>query len=368
MFEALLEQSKRSVEAVRRHVDSSSAIRSLIAARNITCTKEPSCFDLKPFYEKTPSPTDWKIIDHCSAVTRLYAIYEQFVHELLREFLTFLENNVSYSDLDAALRTEHRRALGQILMNMDRERYRSLRFESVIGDLSEAFAEPGKYRLLPEAMLNHDQNLRMIELSALCNRCGVRGVQEWLSKHHSVKNFFSEQPRQSDKADAELKQLVDYRNDAAHGGIEIDAVLGADTLIEYADFLSALFEALAECVQWSVIERSIEYAKTRVSGKINEVFSKNIVVAIVENATFAVGDAVYLRGNGYCYQAKILSLRDNDQDITSRVVLSPIELGLKFDAVPRIGGEIYYIKTTSTPTAASEAMVETPAGNNSIQK
>lgn len=82
---------------------------------------------------------DWKVIDHCSAVTRLYAIYEQFVHELIRAFLSFLESSVAYPQLDAPLRAEHRRMLGQVLINLDRERYQSLNFESIIGDLKEAF-------------------------------------------------------------------------------------------------------------------------------------------------------------------------------------------------------------------------------------
>jgi len=341
MYELILERSQRSVDAVRRHIDSSNAIRSLIAQRQIRCVNEISCFDLSPFYERTPNSTDWRIIDHCSAVTRLYSIYEQFVHELLGAFLTFLENNVSYSELEPVLRAEHRRSLGQILLNLDRERYRNLQFESIIGGLAKAFSQPGSYRLLPEAMLAHDQNLRLLELSKLFNRCGVFGVTEWIPKHRSLRKFFSDQARQSDKAEAELKQLVDYRNDAAHG--EVDTVLGADILIEYADFLSAMFIALAECVQWSVVERSLEYKKTRLAGKVNEVFSKNIVVAIVENATFAVGDSVYLRGDGYCYRAKILSLQEGGVEITSKTVLSPIELGMRFDSAPRKTSEIYFM-------------------------
>src|SRR5260370_10650497 len=132
MYDLLLERSQRSVDAVRRHIDSSNAIRSLIAQRQIRCANAASCFDLSPFYERTPNSTDWRIIDHCSAVTRLYSIYEQFVHELLGAFLTFLENSVSYPDLEAELRAEHRRSLGQILVNMDPQRYRNLQFESII--------------------------------------------------------------------------------------------------------------------------------------------------------------------------------------------------------------------------------------------
>jgi hypothetical protein len=165
MYEGIIERSLRSIEAVKRHVDSSNVIRSLIAQRQIRCTNEASpCFDLEPFYRRTPNLTEWKIIDHCSTVTRLYSIYEQFVHEVLGAFLAFLENSAAYTDLDTSLRAEHRRSLGQVLVNMDQERYRTLQFETIIGDLAKAFSESGSYHLLPEAMLAHNQNLRMGEL------------------------------------------------------------------------------------------------------------------------------------------------------------------------------------------------------------
>jgi hypothetical protein len=319
---------------------------------------------LEPFYKRTPDLTEWRIIDHCSAVTRLYSIYERFVHELLGAFLAFLESSAAYPDLDASLRAEHRRSLGQVLLSMDQERYRALQFESIIEDLAKAFSHSGSYRLLPEAMLAHEQNLRLTELSKLFNRCGITGVTEWVLKHRVLKKFFSEQERQSDKADAELKQIVNYRNDAAHG--DVDTVLGAEILMEYTEFLSAMLQALAECVQWWVIEKSLEYKKTRLAGKINEIFSKNVVVAIVENSTFAVDDFVYLRGEGYCYRVKILSLQDNGEDITTRTVLSPIELGIGFNSEPKKRAEIYYVQTSSASTVSnlpdeSVAVVSTEA-------
>lgn len=124
--------------------------------------------------------------------------------------------------------------------------------------------------------------------------------------------------------------------------------------MEYADFLSAMFIALSECTQWAVIDRALLYEKIRLAGKISEVYSKNIVVAIMENSTVSVGDTVYLRGDNYCYSAKILSLEENDNNIESKTVLSPMELGLRFDAEPKMSGEIYYFNL-QPPSRESQA-------------
>jgi len=146
-------------------------------------------------------------------------------------------------------------------------------------------------------------------------------------KHRAVKEFFGREPRQSDKVESELKQLVDYRNDAAHGGIEVDSVLGVEILTEYADFLSSLCSAIAECVQSSVLDKSVELQKIHLSGRINKVYSRNIVIAIVENTTFSIGDTVYFKGPAFCYRGKILSIQEEGISANSKTVLKPVELG-----------------------------------------
>lgn len=111
MFDALLEQSLKGLDAVKRHIEWSDFIRSLLAKQQIVCGNASApCFDVNAIYSIAPANSEWRIIDHCSAVTRLYAIYERFVHELLREFLAFLEQNVPYSKLDLTFRTEHQRS------------------------------------------------------------------------------------------------------------------------------------------------------------------------------------------------------------------------------------------------------------------
>lgn len=364
MFEAILQRSLSGLEAVKSHVDSSNTIRSLIVQRGILCQNASSpCFDASSFYGKTPNPTEWKVIDHCSAVTRLYAIYEHFVHQVLRAFLGFLEANVAYPDLDEAFRKAHEKAIGQILLNLHRERYDTLNFEAIIADVAGAFSKDGTYRLLPEAMLAHDQNLRMKELVDLCSRCGMPGLQEWLPKHRAIKQFFSGHARQS-KVEAELKQLVDYRNEAAHGGIEVDSVVGPEILIGYGDFLTAVFRAIAEFAQDAVLDVSLKQQKTRVVGKINETFSNHVVVAIVENAKFSVGDSLYLRGEGFCYPAQILSLQDDSVDIASKTVLEATELGIRFDVESRMASSLIYFKGEKSgvndhvPDTAVETHVE----------
>jgi hypothetical protein len=147
----------------------------------------------------------------------------------------------NYMDLDDKFQAQHRRAVGQILIDLDRERYKStLRFETVLDDIKNIF-DGGTYRLLPEALLAHDQNLRMSELANLFEKCGIAKAKEWIDGHRAVRRFLIDSGQQ-DKAESKLGQLVQYRNDAAHGGIEVDDLLGTETLLELANFVESLHD------------------------------------------------------------------------------------------------------------------------------
>ncbi|MET4290918.1 hypothetical protein ABIB06_002457 [Bradyrhizobium sp. LB8.2] len=342
MYEPYIERLARNIASIKKHLELSALVRSMISDRSISCSKGSSlCFDVGAMYASSPDPTDWKIIDHCSVVTRLYAVFERFVEDILGAHLQFLEANVAYDQLDEKFRSHHRKSVGQMLIDLDKDRYKdSITFNSILSDIGGIFRGE-RYRLLPEAMLSHDQNLRMKDLVSLFDRCGIPKLAEWIGRHRAIKIFFKG-GRQSDKADAELDQLVQYRNEAAHGGIEVTDVLGTDILIEYADFVEALCSALAECVQRNCIARAEELGKTRRTGVITEIFSDRRVVAIVGGGTFKVSDRPYLCGEGFCYRATIESIHHDDSPVPSVTLLNDTEIGFALDVEPVKRALIYY--------------------------
>jgi hypothetical protein len=136
---------------------------------------------------------------------------------------------------------------------------------------------------------------------------------------------------------------VQYRNDAAHGGIDVTDLLGPDVLVEYPDFIVALCIALAERVQRISIETAEALGKTHKSGVISEVYSERRVVAIVGGGTFKKLDKPYLCGDYYCFRATIESIHQNDESKESITILEDSEVGFKFDVEPIKRASIYYL-------------------------
>jgi hypothetical protein len=173
---------------------------------------------------------------------------------------------------------------------------------------------------------------------------GIDEAWKWVINHKEIKYFVEEVRGSQNTAEGELKQLVDYRNKAAHGST--DEILGTQELLDLGDFVEALCKSLADLVTYNIILRQIDRGLVREIGKITEWFKNpQAGVAKVKEVTLTVGERVFLvlvnDELSYCYAAKVESIQlygisHNHVEITSEE-----EVGLKFDRDARIGLTIY---------------------------
>ena len=212
-----------------------------------------NCFG---FLVNPPSSTKWRIYNHCAALTRLYAIYENFVEGLLADFLGTLPSLFSYSELGIGFQKEHRNGIAYILQQLDSYRYRDILLKETIRDYHDALSGIENYRVLPQSLLAHPQNLALEVVEDLFKRLNINNLRQWVTGHSSLKRYIDEIRGGQNTVDAELRAFVQYRNDAAHG--EITDVLSKDELATYCEFVSALCRALYECVNHKIITRRMQ--------------------------------------------------------------------------------------------------------------
>jgi hypothetical protein len=289
MHTALLDRSLEALGAVRQHISFSANLRNQVAAPSFGCKAErEKCFDIQAILGNAADATSWRVIDHCAVITRTYALFESFVLQILREYLGFLSGAYTLTAMGEDFKVKYTRGLGQVLLDQDKQRYKSLDIASVIAAASDAMADKVGYQLQPEALLRAEQNLRMAELQRLFSHCGLSGIEAWVTSHSAVEEFFAAQSRLSETAASELKQIVDYRNEAAHG--DVDDVLGAEVLIEFTQFFEALCRSIVDFIQYDTLRRAKELGRATIVGTISERFREDIVVAKVTNATLSLGD------------------------------------------------------------------------------
>lgn len=341
MFDELLKTVCLKISTVRSMIKINDRLRKIVFQDSSDIKQLKENPEFATLIEVISSKQEWRIYDRSAVVTRLYAIYERFVEDLISDWLRRMPDLVPrYSDLGEKIQNTHREGIGRLLIDIKKNRFQHLSVEKVVQGLSCGITDTGKYELLPDAFLLHEQNLRKEVLETVLKNAGIDDAWKWVINHKEIKYFIEEVRGSQNTAEGELKQLVDYRNKAAHGST--DEILGTQELLDLGDFVEALCKSLADLVTYNIILRQIDRGLVREIGKITEWFKKpQAGVAKVKEVTLTVGEGVFLvlvnDELSYCYSAKIESIKLNDISHNHVEITSEAEVGLKFDRDARTG-------------------------------
>jgi MAE_28990/MAE_18760-like HEPN len=297
--------------------------------------------EIASLIDGTPNEVAWRVYDHCSTVTRLYAVYEKFVKNLITDWLEFLPNCITeYKDLEKRIRDTHRIGVGRLLVDLSKNRFEHLSVEKVVRSLFSGVNEESEYDLIPDAFLLHEQNLRKDELNKLICDAGIDNAWDWIQNHREVKQYMADDK----KAESELNQLVLFRNQAAHGATEVDEILGVRSLVELAEFVKVLCMFLEELFAFHVLEKKAAINKFTYIGNITEWFNKpNAGVAKIRSVSLSQGDRIVLASKTLCFCCitTVESIHLNDTSYERLEVKEETEVGLKFSVSARKGLGIY---------------------------
>jgi hypothetical protein len=345
MFEDLIEKASVKISTVRAIIKTNHRLREIVFRDSLNKQKLAKNPEFAALIAVIPSEKEWEIYDRSAVVTRLYAIYERFVEDLISDWLRRMPDLVPrYSDLGQTVQNTHREGIGRLLIDIKKNRFQHLSVEKVVQGLSCGITDTGKYELLPDAFLLHEQNLRKEVLETVLKNAGIDEAWKWVINHKEIKYFVEEVRGSQNTAEGELKQLVDYRNEAAHGST--DEILGTQELLDLADFVEALCKSLADLVTYNIILLQRDRGLVREIGKITHWYPKpQAGVAKVKEVTLTVEERVFLvlvnDKLSYCYAAKVESIQRYGISQNQVEITSEEEVGLKFDRDARIGLTIY---------------------------
>ncbi|MEG4057113.1 MULTISPECIES: MAE_28990/MAE_18760 family HEPN-like nuclease [unclassified Microcoleus] len=350
MFDELIETVCLKISTVRSMIKTNDRLREIVFQDSSDIKELKENPEFAALIEVIPSKQEWRIYDRSAVVTRLYAIYERFVEDLISDWLRRMPDLVPrYSDLGQTVQNTHQEGIGRLLIDIKKNRFQHLSVEKVVQGLSCGITDTGKYELLPDAFLLHEQNLRKEVLETVLKNAGIDEAWKWVINHKEIKYFVEEVRGSQNTAEGELKQLVDYRNKAAHGST--DEILGTQELLDLGDFVEALCKSLADLVTYNIILLQSNRGLVREIGEITEWLKKQqaYVAQVKGVTTLTVGERVFLvlvnNKLSYCYSAKIESIQLYDISQNHVEITSEEEVGLKFDRDARIGLTIYVTKS-----------------------
>lgn len=323
------------IENARRFLRVNQASRALVALG--TDQSEPSLLDYAVYdiAKIGLSRSTWRVLDDCAAVNRIYAVFEQFVEALLGDWIIERSRSEKFGALPESIRISYSRGIADILSSLNQARYNHLSERELISGFNDALGGKIGYRLFPECLTRHKNNFRWSELAEVFARSGIDNLSDWISHSARLRDFFESDDRLSEQAESKLSELIGYRNDASHGAVEVDQILGSDALEELSDFIEALASDLMDLIRDRWTDWLIKIDNAHDIGSISEKFSANVRIAICERVTLSVGQKVVVRKARFCRMVEILELRIDDVGHSFVTVGGAKEIGLRFsEAVP----------------------------------
>jgi hypothetical protein len=351
MFQELLNTVKVDISTIRALIQTNERLREIVFGQgSVTRQESDEDTELTVLMKGVPGVTEWRVYDHCAVVTRLYAIYERFVEKLITDWVRLLPSIFPrYVDLEETIQNTHRTGVGRLLCDLKKNRFEHLSIDQVIRGLFHGVTGEEEYALLPDAFLLHEQNLWKGVLEKLFAGAGIQNAWGWVEKHRAVKHFLEVRANEN-TAEGKLEELIDYRNEAAHGPV-IVTFLSPNALLELCDFAETLCQALAELVTYKVVVRQKSIGQAKEIGQITRWFPAcKAARAKIKETTLLIGTSLFLinEASSYCQLVTIESIQMEEGGVwveKEQVVINSEEkvVGLKFDAEARKGLRLYMV-------------------------
>jgi hypothetical protein len=252
-----------------------------------------------------------------SCVTHLYAIFENFIETSISDYLDVIPELVSYQELSNELKNDYRIGISHVLSKIDNERYSHLTHENIVKWYHEALINSESYRFVTEALTRHDQNFRLHVIDSLFSRMQMKDLRSWLTHHAEIQSLYTENISIYEQLESELRDFIQLRNDASHGGLELDELVGEDNLQRYCHLIEKLVLALSSYLHKCLLLKQYDAGKAKKVGVVSEVFGKNgaFIAQVINETSLSLGSSIHFVGSNYCFSQEILSLRIDDIDV-----------------------------------------------------
>ncbi|MCP3412040.1 HEPN domain-containing protein [Bradyrhizobium sp. CCGB01] len=193
--------------------------------------------------------------DYAAFAVALYASFEKFIEAFIAEYAHFESRRLSYGELPTKLLTKHRSRTAEMLSRgrIGEGRYLGLTELEVVKNLFECLNGVKPYTLNKAAVIAHDVNLRVGEIDNLFATVGIENVCDRARRADALMHWYRETKNlevvlqdgvPATLVEERIKDLVDRRNEIAHGGDIPTELPGENEMKEAISFMQAFAQSI----------------------------------------------------------------------------------------------------------------------------
>ena len=253
----------------------------------------------------------WKAYDHCAAVVRCYATFERFIVNAVDEWVRW---SLTYHPLpflrNESVRALYESGLAEILRRRTTTRFASLDRARLAQGVTLLYAEPvpANPSLPLDPFFATQPNLTLSHVSNLFKAIGLGDPQPWVAECAALQDLCAEE---GFGIEEELKQLVERRNEAAHGNGLPTEILGTNELLARVELFAQLCGCLCDFILVAIFRSELgEEFGDGVLGKVSHVWpTASAFELTVTRATLYVNSPVAMLGRSVLAISKIQSIQ-----------------------------------------------------------
>ena len=296
--------------------------------------------------------TDKRIFEYKASIISLYGLLEKYVELWIKEYLDSLSNVVpEYNKIDQKIRDNHFELslkLINTITTRETAKYQHLTKEEVLKKLNDCIVNPSKYQINTDAFVLLSGNLKHNKIVELFNKLNL-DLNDELLKNEELKNEIGLNQNTISRIEKDIlynkiNDLVERRNQIAHGSEEVDDILSISELEPYIQFLEKYCQAIFQTLFEQVIKNESIHTFQKVENVI-KIFGNKVLAFAIENYTIKVGDMLIIQTKeGRFYKKPILTIELNNQREPEFTITEKTKIAVSVDYKIKDNHTFYIIK------------------------
>jgi hypothetical protein len=228
-------------------------------------------------YEYSTSPSKRKF-DYNSIIISLYGLVENYIEKFCFEYTEIIEKTIpSYDMLESKFIDNHFNLsieLVKKLIENKHLKFSHINKEKVINNLNNCIVNKINYKLNKEAFTINTGNLKH---SKICETIGFLNIK--INEKLKCIDGYS---RNTENAFSTIDNLVQRRNEIAHGNVE--NILDSTTITPFVDFVEKYLNSIGQIMKLEILQIDNLYKKNYHSLIISDIkLFKGNIIGITDN-------------------------------------------------------------------------------------
>ena len=296
--------------------------------------------------------TDKRIFEYKASIISLYGLLEKYVELWIKEYLNSLSNVVpEYNKIDQKIRDNHFELslkLINTITTRETAKYQHLTKEEVLKKLNDCIVNPTKYQINTDAFVLLSGNLKHNKIVELFNKLNL-DLNDELLKNEELKNEIGLNQNTISRIEKDIlynkiNDLVERRNQIAHGSEEVDDILSISELEPYIQFLDKYCQAIFQTLFEELIKQESIHIFQKIENVINT-YGNKVLAFELENYTIKVGDMLIVETKeGRFYKKPILTIELNRKEYPELIITEKTSIGVSVEPKIKDNQTFYIIK------------------------